>query len=61
MIDRYIYICVCVKQKCFLLLSSISLTLLHLINFTSSGKLIFETLMQKCEAKVFSFTFFHFT
>ena len=56
--DRQRYICVCeakVEQKkwniyavllnvyCFL--SSISLRLLHLINFTSSGKLIFETLM----------------
>ena len=57
MIDRDIY--VCVKQKwnkkkwniyavvlnvyCFL--SSTSLRLLHLINFNSSGKWIFETLM----------------
>ena len=53
MIDRDIYMCVCeakVEQKkwniyailsnvyCFLLLSSISLRLLHLINFSSSGK-----------------------
>ena len=54
MIDRDIYMCVCVKQKwnkkkwniyailfnvyCFLLLSSISLRLLHLINFSSSRK-----------------------
>ena len=55
MIDRDIYVCVCVKQKwnqkveylccsfecilfSFLLLSSISLILLHLINFSSSGK-----------------------
>ena len=60
LIDRDIYMCVCeakVEQKkveylcysfeciLFSFTSSISLRLLHLINFSSSGKWIFETLM----------------